>query len=190
VASTPAEVIRECSVTFAMLADPPAALAVMEGPDGVASAMGPGKAYVDASTVDESTSQKIASMITEAGGRFLEAPVSGSKKPAIDGQLIFLAAGDESLFDECKPAFDVMGKEAIFLGDVGAGARMKLAVNMIMGTMMCALPSLSVLCDLSADVLCPYMRYIWGLCGALPYMCTLNRLACMHQRNDSMAYEA
>jgi 3-hydroxyisobutyrate dehydrogenase-like beta-hydroxyacid dehydrogenase len=155
VAATPAEVIRECSVTFAMLADPPAALAVVEGPDGVASAIGPGKAYVDVSTVDEATSQKIAGMITQAGGRFLEAPVSGSKKPAIDGQLIFLTAGNKSLFDDCKPAFDVMGKEAVFLGDVGAGARMKLTVNMIMGSMMCALPSLSMLCELPAFV--PYM---------------------------------
>lgn len=44
------------------------------------------------------------------GGRFLEAPVSGSKKPAIDGQLIILAAGDKSLFDDSMPAFEVMGK--------------------------------------------------------------------------------
>jgi glyoxylate/succinic semialdehyde reductase len=48
--------------------------------------------------------------VTAAGGRFLEAPVSGSKKPAIDGQLIILAAGNEGLFNECAAAFDVMGK--------------------------------------------------------------------------------
>lgn len=40
----------------------------------------------------------------------MEAPVSGSKKPAIDGQLIILAAGDERLFNDCKTAFDAMGK--------------------------------------------------------------------------------
>jgi hypothetical protein len=48
--------------------------------------------------------------VRAAGGRFLEGPVSGSKKPAIDGQLIILAAGDESLFKDCAAAFDVMGK--------------------------------------------------------------------------------
>lgn len=37
-----------------------------------------------------------------------QAPVSGSKKPAIDGQLIILAAGDEGLFTECAAAFDIM----------------------------------------------------------------------------------
>jgi hypothetical protein len=66
----------------------------------------------------------------------LQGPVSGSKKPAIDGQLIILAAGDESLFHDAKAAFGVMGKKSLYLGAVGAGARMKLVVNMVMGSMM------------------------------------------------------
>lgn len=41
----------------------------------------------------------------------MQAPVSGSKKPAIDGQLIILAAGDEGLFKECATAFDIMVSE-------------------------------------------------------------------------------
>jgi 3-hydroxyisobutyrate dehydrogenase-like beta-hydroxyacid dehydrogenase len=60
---------------------------------GVLEGLSAGKGYVDMSTVDEHTSQKIAEAVTAKGGRFLEAPVSGSKKPAIDGQLIILAAG-------------------------------------------------------------------------------------------------
>jgi len=95
-----------------------------------------GKAYLDVSTVDAETSAEIGAAITGKGGRFLEAPVSGSKKPAIDGQLIFLCAGDRSLYDEAAPALDCMGKKSYFLGDVGAGARMKLVVNMVMGSMM------------------------------------------------------
>lgn len=66
-----------------------------------------------------------------------QAPVSGSKKPAIDGSLIILAAGSKSLYDESVPSFDIMGKRTFFLGEeVGQGARMKLVVNMIMGSMM------------------------------------------------------
>lgn len=66
----------------------------------------------------------------------LQGPVSGSKKPAIEGQLIILAAGDKGLFDECKDAFAAMGKRSLYLGPVGAGASMKLVVNMVMGSMM------------------------------------------------------
>ena len=110
------------------------------------SGIGAGKSYVDSSTVDEETSQRIADAVTAAGGRFLEAPVSGSKKPAEDGQLIFLTAGDESLYHECKAALEAMGKKHLFLGKTGAGARMKLVVNMVMGDMMVALSEGLSLC--------------------------------------------
>ncbi|GLI70686.1 hypothetical protein VaNZ11_015626 [Volvox africanus] len=135
-AETPAAVVESCDVTFAMLADPDAALAAVFGENGVLSAIVPGKGYVDMSTVDEATSAKIGEAITAKGGKFVEGPVSGSKKPAIDGQLIIMGGGDKDLYDLVQPAFDVMGKKSFYLGATGAAARMKLVVNMIMGAMM------------------------------------------------------
>ena len=134
--STPAECITACDITFACLTTPEVCLEVVLGEGGVISGMGAGKSYVDCSTVDEETSQKIGDAVVAAGGRFLEAPVSGSKKPAEDGQLIFLTAGDQALYVECKEALEAMGKKHLFLGKTGAGARMKLVVNMVMGSMM------------------------------------------------------
>ena len=134
--TTPKEVAASCDITFAMVSDPEAALALCQGPDGVAAGIGSGRGYVDMSTVDNGTSKTIANLITQAGGRFLEAPVSGTKKPAEDGTLIILAAGDQSLYEEAKSAFDVMGKMSPYLGDVGQGANMKLVVNMMMGGML------------------------------------------------------
>lgn len=135
-ASTPAEVAASCPVTFAMLADPAAAEEVCFGKHGVLEGIGEGRGYVDMSTVDPATSQKIGVAVVAKGGRFLEAPVSGSKKPAEDGTLIILAAGDRSLYDEALPGFEKMGKKVLHLGDVGKGAEMKLVVNMVMGGMM------------------------------------------------------
>lgn len=134
--SSPAEVAASCDVTFAMLADPESAVDVACGKHGAASGMSQGKGYVDVSTVDGITSKLIGGHIKSTGALFLEAPVSGSKKPAEDGQLIFLTAGDKSLFDMVAPLLDIMGKSKFFLGDVGNGAAMKLVVNMIMGSMM------------------------------------------------------
>lgn len=149
IGSTPAEVVKKCNYTIAILSDPPAALSVVFGKDGVLEQMCTGKGYIDMSTVDTITSTKINEAIIEKGGRFLEAPVSGSKKPAEDGQLIILAAGDKTLYDEVIPSFDVMGKKAFFLGEVGNGAKMKLVVNMIMGSMMNAFSEGLVLADKS-----------------------------------------
>lgn len=134
--ASPEEVAASCDITFAMLADPDSAMNVACGKHGAASGMGPGKGYVDVSTVDGDTSKLICQNIKATGAQFLEAPVSGSKKPAEDGQLIFLTAGDRPLYEVVGPLLDIMGKSRFYLGDVGNGAAMKLVVNMIMGSMM------------------------------------------------------
>ncbi|KAE9463687.1 hypothetical protein C3L33_04421, partial [Rhododendron williamsianum] len=145
VAETPAAVVKKCKYTIAMLSDPSAALSVVFDKDGALEQICRGKGYIDMSTVDSDTSTKISEAITSKGGFFLEAPVSGSKKPAEDGQLVILAAGEK----EALPAFDVMGKKSFFLGKVGNGAKMKLVVNMIMGSMMNAFSEGLILADKS-----------------------------------------
>lgn len=134
--SSPEEVAASCDFTFAMLADPRSAVDVACGKHGAANGLGPGKGYVDVSTVDGITSKLISGHVKSTGALFLEAPVSGSKKPAEDGQLIFLTAGDKDLYDTISPFLDIMGKSRFYLGNVGNGAAMKLVVNMIMGSMM------------------------------------------------------
>ena len=135
---TPSEVVAKSDITFAMVSDPVAAREICFGTQGVLEGITPGKGYIDVSTVDPRTSVEIGLAINNKGGRFLEAPVSGSKKPAEDGALVFLCAGDNSLYHEAMPALEVMGKKTFYFGEVAKGARMKLVVNMIMGTMMTA----------------------------------------------------
>ncbi|CAM8955939.1 unnamed protein product [Rhodiola kirilowii] len=145
--STPEEVAASCDVTFAMLADPESAFDVATGTYGAANGLSPGKGYVDVSTVDGATSKQIGEQIKKTGAMFLEAPVSGSKKPAEDGTLIFLTAGDQPLYEKVSPFLDIMGKSRFYLGDVGNGAAMKLVVNMIMGSMMASFSEGLLLCE-------------------------------------------
>ncbi|MDQ7988919.1 MAG: NAD(P)-dependent oxidoreductase [Candidatus Dactylopiibacterium sp.] len=138
-AASPREVAAACDFTLAMLADPAAARETVFGAEGVLAGLAERRGYIDMSTVDDATARAIAAAITARGARFLEAPVSGTRKPAEDGTLVILAAGDRSLYDEAAEAFEVLGKKRVFLGEVGQGARMKLVVNMVMGQMMVAL---------------------------------------------------
>jgi len=131
--ASPADVCAASDVTFVVVTTPEVALAIASS---AASGLSPGKGYVDVSTVDAATSSAIAAIVRARGAEFLEAPVSGSKKPAEDGQLIFLCAGDEGLYERCRSALEKMGKAHFFLGEVGQGAKMKLVVNMVMGSMM------------------------------------------------------
>ncbi len=141
VAATPAAVAAASDITFAMLADPAAALAVAGGPDGAAAGLRPEAGYVDLSTVDAATSARVAALVAARGARFLEAPVSGSRQPAAEGRLVIMAAGDRSLYDEAAPLLDLLGKTRLYLGDVGQAARLKLVVNQVMGGMMAAEPA-------------------------------------------------
>jgi glyoxylate/succinic semialdehyde reductase len=59
-------------------------------------------------------------LVHDAGGQYLEAPVSGSKGPAEQGTLIFLTGGDQELFDRSSPLLDVMGKAKFFLGQASS----------------------------------------------------------------------
>ena len=135
---TAAEVVSTCDITFAMVSDPKAAKDLCFGKNGVLEGISEGKSYIDISTVDADTSSEICNAVTAKGGRFLEAPVSGSKKPAEDGTLVFLCAGDQSLYEDAADALNVMGKKSFYFPTMGQGAQMKLVINMIMGTMMTA----------------------------------------------------
>lgn len=139
VRDTAKDVIDRCDITFACTSDPASARSVVFGENGVLAGIKSGKKFVDMSTVDEETSKEIGTAVMAKGGRFLEAPVSGSKGPALQGQLVILAAGEKALCEEAQPCFDIMGKRTFFLGGVGNGARMKLVVNMMMGINIAAL---------------------------------------------------
>lgn len=137
-ADSPAKVVGSADITFAMVSDPEASEALCFGPGGVLETIGDSKGYIDVSTVDPELSTRISQAVENRGGRFLEAPVSGSKKPAENGSLVFLCAGNRSLFDEAVPALDVMGKKSFYFENIGQGGQVKLIINMIMGTMMSA----------------------------------------------------
>eukprot|EP00041_Stephanoeca_diplocostata_P021036 m.481953 g.481953 ORF g.481953 m.481953 type:complete len:291 (-) comp21720_c0_seq1:261-1133(-) len=139
VADSPKAVVQQSDITYSMLSTPAVAHEIFYSPTGTLEGMSAGKRLVDCATLDPATMVKFHSEITQKGGKFLEAPVSGSKVQAENGDLIMLCAGDKEVFDEIvETDLKLVGKASFFLGDIGAGSRMKLVVNMVMGDMMVA----------------------------------------------------
>lgn len=148
VCDTASDVVQMSEVTYSMLSTPAASEAVFDGPEGAAEAFSEGKVLVDCATFTAERMQDLADRVRAKGAQFLEAPVSGSKKPAADGQLIFLVAGDRSALPLAEPGLDAMGKSTHFLGEeVGLGTRYKLVVNMIMASQLAAVAEGMALCD-------------------------------------------
>jgi len=118
---------------------------------------------IDMSTVSvecvENTSKQVEN--------FLEAPVSGSKPQAHGGSLVILTAGKKSTFELAEKYFDIMGKKTFYFGDkIGAGARMKLCVNMFMGSVMASLGESLALAGKSDGITSEELVEVL-MCGAL-----------------------
>mmetsp|Transcript_10004 Transcript_10004/g.17372 ORF Transcript_10004/g.17372 Transcript_10004/m.17372 type:complete len:294 (-) Transcript_10004:19-900(-) len=157
IVNTPADVVKACDVTYSMLSTVEASISVFDEPEtGVIAGVSADKLIVDCATLSPERMIQQAEQIAARGGKFLEAPVSGSKVPAETGTLIFLCGGDAEVFESQAAALDAMGKAKFLLGPVGQGTRIKLVVNMIMGTMMGALAeglTLSKSADISPEIL-------------------------------------
>ncbi len=157
VVSEPSEVIKQCKITFTMLSTMEASNAVFSTSENSAFAgLSEGKILVDCATLSPERMIEMSDAVTAKGGIFLEAPVSGSKVPAEMGQLIFLCGGEQSTFDLVSEYLDVMGKAKFLFGEVGQGTRVKLVVNMALGSMMSVFSetlSLGKAVDLPLDTL-------------------------------------
>ena len=138
IAASPSEVVASCDITYIMLSTPDAVKECYEAVGGVLAGVSRGKCIVECATLAVEDTVRLEQQVLARGGRFLEAPVSGSKGPAAQGQLIFLCGGDAKLYASIAADLDAMGKAKFLFGAVGAGTRMKLCVNMVMGTMMAA----------------------------------------------------
>ncbi len=133
---TPLEVAQESEVIITMLTGPEAIDQVIFGKEGLFSALTDQKYLINMSSVSPTYTKELAQKLESTGVKFIDAPVSGSKKPAEDGQLVILAGGKE---EEVKGVEDVllaMGKKVVYCGPVGQGSMMKMAINLLLGVMM------------------------------------------------------
>lgn len=139
VAESAGAVVAECERTFVMLPTPEACHEVYHMEGGLLEGVSEGKQIVDCATLRVEDMEALSEAVHRRGGKFVEAPVSGSKGPAATGQLIFMVAGDESVFKAATAEWEAMGKASIFCGSLGKATQLKLVVNMIMSTQLAAL---------------------------------------------------
>jgi 3-hydroxyisobutyrate dehydrogenase len=139
VAESPREVFSACEVVFAMLADGPALDAVLDrGRPAFTSNLGR-RTLVNMATLSPAYSATLEAEIRAAGGSYVEAPVSGSRKPAEAGELVAMLAGEPAAVERIRPLLAPMCQKAIACGPVPNALRMKLAVNLYLITMVTGL---------------------------------------------------
>lgn len=128
-AASIADAVKGADIVATMLPADPHVETVVLGADGVLAHLEPGALLIDFSTIRPETSQKIA----KAGGRVLDAPVSGGQQGAIDGVLSIMVGGAQADFEAARPVFDAVGKVAALVGPSGAGQFVKAANQLVVG---------------------------------------------------------
>jgi 2-hydroxy-3-oxopropionate reductase len=133
-ASSPADVARHATRIITMVPDSPDVEQVLEGENGVFSAIQRGTVLIDMSSIAPATAVRLAEEAQARGCTMLDAPVSGGEIGAIDGTLSIMVGGDSDAFTAMKPIFDAMGKpeRVIHIGEAGAGQVCKLCNQMVL----------------------------------------------------------
>lgn len=147
VAESPAAAVSGADIVVSSLADDAACLAVYLESDGVVAGVQPGAVVVDTSTVDPETVHRIGGAVDAAGAGFLDCPVSGSVAVVEAGALTIMAGGAPGLIAQAEPVLASIAKQVIRVGDRGAGAACKLAVNSLVHGLNVALAEALVLAE-------------------------------------------
>jgi 3-hydroxyisobutyrate dehydrogenase len=118
--------VEGADVVMTMLADADAVLDVM---GGAIDGMRDGTTWLQTSTIGEAGIEACADLASGHGIELVDAPVLGTKAPAEQGKLIVLASGPEDVRERVDPLFDAIGAKTLWLGEAGAGSRLKLVIN-------------------------------------------------------------
>ncbi len=143
VADSPRAVAEASDIIFTNVTDSPDLEAVVLGeadePFGVIDGARPGSIVVDNSTVAPATAKKIAAILQAKGVHFLDAPVTGGEKGAVEATLAIMVGGEEKMFQRVLPLLQRLGKTVLHVGPHGAG-QMTKAINQILGAIhLCAM---------------------------------------------------
>ena len=128
--ATPAAAANGSDVIITIVTDTPDAEKVILGEDGVLQTARAGATVTDMSTISPRVTRDIAAALREKGVHMLDAPVSGGDVGAQQGTLSIMVGGEQSVFDDCLPVFEAMGKNINLIGGNGAGQTTK-ACNQI-----------------------------------------------------------
>ncbi|NKI58483.1 NAD(P)-dependent oxidoreductase [Labrenzia sp. PO1] len=130
-AANPKDLAERSDVVITMLADDAAAEAVYLGPDGLLEASGGSRVLAEMGTISVPMAERLVLSARKKGRRFVDAPVSGATQAAADAKLLIMAGAEATDVPDLARLFEVLGRKTVWLGKSGAGAAMKLGVNML-----------------------------------------------------------
>ncbi|MGR3455959.1 NAD(P)-dependent oxidoreductase [Pseudooceanicola sp.] len=129
--ATPAEVAQASDVVILCVTGSPQVEAVVTGADGLASAFRPGTVVVDCSTALPDSTLRMGAVVREAGGDYLDAPMTRTATHAHAGTLNLLVGGAPETLEKVRPVLASFTEKVEHVGPLGHGHRLKLLHNYV-----------------------------------------------------------
>lgn len=126
VADSPGELAARSDIVVSMVVDEQQVRALVEQ-----AQVHEGLLWIDCSTIGPAGARRIGQVVEQRGGRFLDAPVTGSAPRAQDGTLTVMVGGAQSDFDRAGPVFAAIGELVLLVGDLGQGQAVKVINNAV-----------------------------------------------------------
>ncbi len=145
------ELVNESEAVISFLLDNAAVERVYLGTQGLITGRVEGRLFIDMSTVSPDTHSGIALVMASRHADFIECPVSGSIPLARSGALVGFAGGEAGPFTRARPLLGQLCRRVEHAGRLGAGARMKLAANLLLAVFWQALGESLLLIDPSTN---------------------------------------
>lgn len=137
-ADSPRAVCEASDVIISMVTNSQALSQIAEGPSGVVEGLGPGKVWIEMSTVSPAVSRALAARVREKGADMVDAPVSGSVITLQQGKITTMVGGRPETFERVKPLLLELGPKATHVGENGLALVMKIAINLCLPTQILA----------------------------------------------------
>ena len=126
---SPARMMESCNAVITCLPTPAASAGVLEAEDGLLSAMGPGKIWMEMSTTDEAEVRRLGEKVRVLGGEPVDCPVSGGCHRADTGNISIFAGCERSTFERILPLLTTMGRRILHTGPLGSASILKVISN-------------------------------------------------------------
>ena len=119
---------RECEVIQIFVRDVKALREVIAA---MSPALGKGKTIINSATVSLTATKEVAKQVKKTGADFLDAPFTGSRDAAANGQLVYYAGGSAKVLERVRPVLEASAKAVLPTGDIGSATVLKIATNMV-----------------------------------------------------------
>ena len=129
-AGTPAELARACDTVISILSNAAAIEQAYAGAQGLLAGEIRGKLFIEMSTVRPQDQRALAERVRARGAAMIDCPVGGTIGPAREGKLFGFVGGEPTDVARARPVLDQLCRRVEHVGPVGAGASMKLAINL------------------------------------------------------------